>query len=48
MIQDRLLLELEKNDSLQQIARTLEYRVMENQITPGLAASEVVAAINAN
>ena len=48
MIQDRLLLELEKNDSLQQIARTLEYRVMENQITPGLAASKVVAAINAN
>ena len=48
MIQDRLLLELQKNDSLQQIARNLEYRVMENQITPGLAASEVVAAINAN
>jgi LAO/AO transport system kinase len=48
MIQDRLLLEIEKNNALQEIARTLEYQVMEDQITPGLAASKVVAAINAN
>ena len=48
MIQDRLLLEIEKNKSLQNIARALEAQVMENQITPGLAASKVVAAINAN
>ena len=48
MIQDRLLLEIEKNKSLQNIARALEAQVMEDQITPGLAASKVVAAINAN
>ena len=48
MIQDRLLLEIEKNESLQNIARALEAQVMEDQITPGLAASKVVAAINAN
>ena len=48
MIQDRLLLEIKKNNALQEIARTLEYQVMEDQITPGLAASKVVAAINAN
>jgi LAO/AO transport system kinase len=48
MIQDRLLLEIEKNKSLQNIARALEAQVMEEQITPGLAASKVVAAINAN
>ena len=48
MIQDRLLFEIEKNNALQEIARTLEYQVMEDQITPGLAASKVVAAINAN
>jgi LAO/AO transport system kinase len=48
MIQDRLLLEIEQNKSLQNIARALEAQVMEDQITPGLAASKVVAAINAN
>ena len=48
MIQDRLLLEIKKNESLQNIARALEVQVMEDQITPGLAASKVVAAINAN
>ena len=48
MIQDRLLLEIEKNKSLQNIARALEAQVMEEQITPGLAASKVVAAIDAN
>ena len=48
MIQDRLLLEIEKNKSLQNIARALEAQVMKDQITPGLAASKVVAAINAN
>ena len=48
MIQDRLLLEIENNKSLQNIARALEAQVMEDQITPGLAASKVVAAINAN
>ena len=48
MIQDRLLFEIEKNNALQEIARALEYQVMEDQITPGLAASKVVAAINAN
>ena len=48
MIQDRLLLEIEKNNALQEMARTLEYQVMKDQITPGLAASKVVAAINAN
>jgi LAO/AO transport system kinase len=48
MIQDRLLLEIEKNKSLQKLARALETQVMEDQITPGLAASKVVAAINAN
>ena len=48
MIQDRLLLEIEKNKSLQNIARALEAQVMEDQITPGSAASKVVAAINAN
>ena len=48
MIRDRLLLEIEKNRSLQKIARALEAQVMEDQITPGLAASKVVAAINAN
>ena len=48
MIQDRLLLEIEQNKSLQNIARALEAQVMEDQITPGLAASKVVAAINSN
>ena len=48
MIQDRLLLEIDKNNASQEITRTLEYQVMEDQITPGLAASKVVAAINAN
>ena len=39
---------IEKNKSLQNIARALEAQVMKDQITPGLAASKVVAAINAN
>lgn len=48
MIQDKLLHEIEKNNSLQKMARVLECEVMEDRITPGVAASRVVAAINAN
>ena len=48
MIQDRLLHEIEKINSLQKMARALECEVMEDRITPGAAASKVVAAINAN
>ena len=48
MIQDKLLHEIEKNNSLQKMARALECEIMEDRIMPRVAASKVVAAINAN
>ena len=46
MIQDRLLNIIENNQSIQKIANTLENEVMEDQITPGMAAAKIIAAIN--
>ena len=48
MMQDRLLYEIERNNSLQKMTRAFECEVMEYKITPGVATSKFVAAINAN
>ncbi|MDC1427580.1 methylmalonyl Co-A mutase-associated GTPase MeaB [Rhodospirillaceae bacterium] len=46
MIQDRLLHTIKNNQSIKKIAHVLENEVIEDRITPGMAVSKILAAIN--
>ena len=45
MIKNRLFLEMTENKSVQKLAGELECAVMDDKITPGMAASKVIAAV---
>jgi LAO/AO transport system kinase len=45
MIKNRLFLEMTENKSVQKLAGELECAVMDDKITPGMAASQVIAAV---
>ena len=45
MIKNRLFLEMTENKSVQKLAEELECAVMDDEVTPGMAASKIISAV---